>query len=145
MLSWWRTSCRKRTPLQTLLQTDRLCPPPGTQVLLVIRRQNWLARAVSSAELQMDKGETTRVLGSEARHQAMRQFFARASYDETAAGWAERLDRQSGAIIDQGKQTRSIPPLGGAHKAASGSRDADLALWRVLQAKWPGVSWGTAW
>ena len=76
------------------------------QVMVIIRRENWLARSVSSAELFMDKSEETRVLGSQARIDAMYDYFRHFSREEVSPNWAERLARKAGEEIDEG-----LPPL----------------------------------
>ena len=81
------------------------------QVMVIIRRENWLARSVSSAELFMDKTPETRVLGSQARIDAMYDYFRHFSREEVSPNWAERLARKAGEEIDEGMPTACLPPL----------------------------------
>ena len=72
--------------------------------MVIIRRANWLARAVSSAELLMNKTESLRELGSPARTDAMYDYFRRFSTEEVSEAWSERMRRKAGEEIDEGEE-----------------------------------------
>ena len=76
------------------------------QVLVVIRRTNWLARTVSSAELYFRHDKVKSVPGSKARNKAMYEYFRRYSKDEVSPDWTNKLATRSGEKVDEGTDYR---------------------------------------